>query len=110
MNIPKLKPLQWFKLVLEVYPAIKEIAKTLDEGFLDTLRAVMDLMGKAEDIYPEPGSGESKFIFFWELFQAGLYTASDIKPDLDRLKPVLHNTVASIKALLKSFGFFAKKA
>ena len=108
MNMPKLKPIQWFKLVLQVYPTVKELAKITEEGFLTTLRAILDLMGKAEDMYPEEGSGENKFLFFWELFQAGFYTASEIKPDLQRLKALVLETVTSIKTLLKSFGFFAR--
>lgn len=107
MKLPKIKPLHWIRMILEIYEPMKEVLRKVDGNFIEVVRSILDLMGMVEDLFPEDGKGEIKLRTLLDLFLASTSTAGE--PVDSKLEAALIAVVSIIKSLLKAWGYFAKK-
>ena len=107
MKLPKIKPLHWIRMILEIYEPMKEVLRKVDGNFIEVVRSILDLMGVVEDLFPENGNGDIKLRTFLDLFLASTSVAGEAVDT--KLEAALIAIVSVIKSLLKSWGYFAKK-
>lgn len=107
MKLPKIKPLHWIRMILEIYEPMKEVLRKVDGNFVEVLRYILDLMGLVEDLFPEDGNGEIKLRTFLDMFLSSTSVAGE--PADTTLEKALTIIVSIVKSLLKAWGYFAKK-
>lgn len=89
MNIPKLSPLQWFRVVGVLLPLIRGLVRVAGVSVVAVIRAMIDIVGQVEDLFPvdpndidpETGKprkrGSEKAKAFEELVIAAFATADE---------------------------------
>jgi len=83
MNIPKLSPGQWLKLVASLLPFLRGLVKVAGIGVVGLIRSLIDIVAQVESLFPpEVGSdgkpikhGAEKAEAFRELVLAAFETA-----------------------------------
>lgn len=85
MNVPKLSPLQWFRLVAGLLPYIRGLVKATGMSVVAVIRMLIDLIAKVEDLFPaelNPDGtpkkrGSEKASALADLIAAGFVTADE---------------------------------
>lgn len=60
MNVPKLSPAQWFKLVVSLLPFIRALVKVTGMGVVAVIRTLIDLIAEVESLFPPALDADGK--------------------------------------------------
>lgn len=52
MNVPKLSPLQWFRLVAVLLPLLRGLVRVAGTSIVAVIRALIDIVAQVETLYP----------------------------------------------------------
>lgn len=86
MNIPKLSPLQWFRLVTVLLPLLRGLVRVAGTSIVAVIRALIDIVAQVESLFPaeiDPETGKprkrgaEKAQAFAELVLAAFATADE---------------------------------
>lgn len=82
MNVPKLSPLQWFRLVTVLLPLLRGLVRVAGASIVAVIRALIDIVAQVETMFPvDPGNpikrGSEKAQAFAELVIAAFATADE---------------------------------
>lgn len=83
MNVPKLSPAQWFRLVVALLPYLRTLVKATGLSVVTLIRTLVDIVARVESLFPaDPNNlrlrrGSEKAAAFAELVRAAFETADD---------------------------------
>lgn len=66
MSIPKLSPLQWFRLVAVLLPMLRGLVRVAGTSVVAVIRALIDMVAQVEALYPvdpadiDPATGKPR--------------------------------------------------
>ncbi len=66
MNVPKLSPLQWFRLVGVLLPLLRGLVRVAGTGIVAVIRALIDIVAQVETLFPsdptdiDPATGKPR--------------------------------------------------
>jgi hypothetical protein len=122
MNIPKLSPLQWFRLVTALLPLMRGLIRVAGIGVVSILRALIDIVAQVEELFPvdpadiDPATGKprkrgtEKAAAFTELVMAGFVTADEAAASVQARIGDVGAIGAAIVGMLNEFKALPKSA
>lgn len=66
MNVPKLSPLQWFRLVTVLLPLLRGLVRVAGTSIVAVIRALIDIVAQVETLFPvdptdiDPATGKPR--------------------------------------------------
>ncbi|MGE3907955.1 MAG: hypothetical protein AB7K36_01295 [Chloroflexota bacterium] len=66
MNVPKLSPLQWFRLVTVLLPLLRGLVRVAGTSIVAVIRALIDIVAQVETLFPadpadiDPSTGKPR--------------------------------------------------
>ena len=106
MNIPKLSPVQWFRLVAGLLPYLRGLVKATGLSVVAAIRALIDLVAQVESFFPpefdaegKPKKrGSEKAAALAELISAGFATADERIAAAEATVPAIAGVVGEATA------------
>lgn len=118
MNIPKLSPTQWFKLVATLLPFIRSLVKVAGIGVVSLIRALIDIVAQVEALYPPEldadgkpiKRGKEKAQAFADLVVAAFATADEGMAGMQVKVSEIIQAGTAIVGLFNQWQFFKTSA
>lgn len=111
--MPKLNPLQWFRLVTTLLPLLRGLVAVAGAGVVSVVRALIDVVFQVEQIFPaeiDPATGQprkrgsEKLQAFRELVVAAFATADEAAEKVQARIGDLDAIAAAIVGLFNTWG------
>lgn len=115
--MPKLSPLQWFKLVTTLLPMLRGLISVAGIGVVSVIRAIIDIVFQVESLFPavvDPVTGQprkrgsEKLAAFKELVAAAFATADESAEAVISRLGDLDGIAAAIVGLFNAWAILPK--
>lgn len=111
--MPKLNPLQWFRLVTTLLPLLRGLVSVAGVGVVSVIRALIDIVFQVEALFPaeiDPATGQprkrgaEKLATFRDLVVAAFATADEAAEKVQARVGDLEGIAAAIVGLFNTWG------